>query len=594
MSEKAERRLAAIVSADVVGYSRLIEADEEGTIAALRDHREQVFDRKIGEYDGRVANTAGDSLLIEFSSAVDALRCATEVQQETAHRNEKVPEELRLEFRIGINVGDVVVQGDDLLGDGVNIAARLQSLADPGGICISASVREHVTGKLDFDYTDLGKLRLKNIERSVRAYELAGTSDAHPRIRQPVALSDGGDSTFDASPFKRPSIIVMPFKDLGGADETSLAEGLRLSLHSVLIKLPGFFLLHTATVEGYRGQDYSAVDVGKEIDVQYVVSGAVQCARERVRVMVELTDTSAQQLVWGETYDRILTDIFDLQDEISLEIVKALDIELRAGDVGRLRFSTISNPSAREFLHRGVSHLYQGDRENTLRARRLMEKVDEIEPNVPACLGMIALTYWREAKFGWSDDPSASLKAAADYARRTIDLGDPEGVGHTIMGYVHLHQRRHDEAMASSIEAQSRRPSCPLSNGLLAEVMRYCGKPDEAIMRMKDAMKLSRTFPPWMINNLAASLRDDDQIKASISAAKEAVQLFPDDLDGLVTLCCDYDLSSMPADAEAMAQQILSTDPAFSVVRYAESQPYADQAVSNRIVESLKRAGLPE
>ena len=594
MSEKVERKLAAIISADVVGYSRLIEADEEGTIAALKDHREQVFDRKIGEHNGRVANTAGDSLLVEFSSAVDALRCATEVQKETARRNEKLPDECRLDFRIGINVGDVVVHGDDLLGDGVNIAARLQSLADPGGICISASVREHVTGKLDFDYSDLGEQRLKNIERSVQAYGLAGPSGADPCVRRPVDLSERGESTFDTSPFKRPSIIVMPFKDLGGADETSLAEGLRLSLHSVLIKLPGFFLLHAGAVEEYRGQDYSAVNVGKEIDVQYVVSAAVQCSGERVRVMVELTDTSAQQLVWGETYDRILTDIFDLQDEISLEIVKALDIELRAGDVGRLRFSTISNPSAREFLHRGISHLYQGDSENTLRARRLMEKVDEIEPNVPACQGMIALTHWREAKFGWSNDPSASLKAAADYAQRTIDLGDPEGVGHTIMGYVHLHQRRHDDAMASSVEAQSRRPSCPLSNGLLAEVMRYCGRPDEAIMRMKDAMKLSRTFPPWMINNLAASLRDDNQIEASISAAKEAAQLFPDDLDGLVTLCCDYSLSSMPAKAEAVAKKILSAEPAFSVVRYAESQPYADHDVSDRIVECLKRAGLPE
>jgi len=582
------------MSADVAGYSRLMGADEDGTIATLRDCRERIIDPMLDRHGGRVANTAGDSLLVEFASALDAVSCAREMQREIADSNADIPADRRLEFRIGINVGDVVIQGDDLLGDGVNVAARLQSTAEPGDICISASVYDQIVGKLAVKLIDLGELKLKNIERPIRAYALVEAREDHPDGGQTPSLPADDKPPFDINRFKRLSIIVMPFKDLGDAANTSLAEGLRLSLHSVLIKLPGFFLLHTGVVEKYRGQTYSAAAVGSEIDVRYVVSGAVQCARERVRVIVELTDSVAQEVVWGETYDRVLNDIFDLQDEIAREIVDALDIKLRSGEAGRIRFEMALDPAAREYVYRGISHLYRGDRENTLQARRLFEKVEQIEPDIAVCAGMIALTYWRESRFGWSDDPQASLGMAANYAQRAVDLGDPEGMGHTIMGYVQLQRRQHDEAMASSIEALSRRPSCPLANGLLAEMMRYCGNPAQSILRMQEAMKLARNFPPWMIDNLAASLRDNNQVKASISTSSEARRLFPDNVEVLTTLCCDYSLSSMSKEADAVARQILAVDPTFSIARYAQNQPYKDQDVLDRIVESLRSAGLPE
>lgn len=571
-----------------------MEADEEGTIEALRAHREGVFDPKIAAYRGRIANTAGDSLLVEYTSAVDALRCAIDVQRAVALRNATVPEDRRLEFRIGINIGDVVVQGDDLLGDGVNIAARLQSLSEAGSICISASVYDQVSGKLEIDLEDLGEVKLKNIERSVRAYEVKNVLGTRGKPRPSPPPPSDGAKAIDFSRFERASIVVLPFRDLGGVERDSLAEGLRLSLHSVLIKLPGFFLLHTATVESYRGGDVSAVDAGEAIDVRYVVGGAVQRSGERIRITIELTDVSTRQLIWGERFDRTVEDIFDLQDEVALEIVNAIGIELRAGEAGRLRFQTIASPRELAYLHRAISHLYRGTREDTALARQWGEKVEAVEPGAPVCLGLIAITHWRDAKFGWTDDPRASLKRAADYAQRTIDLGDPEGIGHTIMGYVRLYERRHDEALAASMEARSRRPSCPLSNGLLAEVMRYCGKPDQAITRMNEAMKLSRTFPPWMINTLAASLRDNNEIEASISAANEATRMFPDDLDSLITLCGDYILSASTKEARKVAQQILRSDPSFSIACYAESQPYKDTAALDRIVESLERAGLPD
>ncbi|WP_436638032.1 adenylate/guanylate cyclase domain-containing protein [Microbaculum sp. FT89] len=594
MSKSTGRRLAAIVSADVVGYARLVGADEDGTIATLRTYRAGIIEPLLRRHGGRIANTAGDSLLIEFASAVDAVRCAAAMQREIAARNADVPTDRRLEFRIGINVGDVVVQGDDLLGDGVNVAARLEATAEPGSLCVSAAVHDQIAGKLALDFVDLGELRLKNIERPVRAYALLDDAEAHPNGRAAAVSSKEAGAAFDFDKFKRLSIVVMPFRDLGGAEEGALAEGLRLSLHSVLIKLPGFFLLHTGAVEDYRGQAYSAVDVGHQIDVRYVVGAAVQRAGDRVRVIVELTDTRAREVVWGETYDRVLDDVFRLQDEIAREIVNALDVTLRAGDVGRILFEATSDPSVREYLHRGVSHLYRGDRDNTSKARQLLETVERVEPDLATCVGMIAMTHWRDARFGWSADPQASLEKAADYARRAVELGDSEGLGHVVLGYVELHRRRHEAAMALCVEALSRRPSCPLSNGLLAEVLRYCGNPGGSIARMKEAMKLARTFPPWMIDNLAASLRDNDQVKASISVANEAARLFPDNIDVLVTLCCDYGYCAMPKAARAAAGQILAADPAFSIDRYAQSQPYKDRAVLGHIVESLRQAGLAD
>ncbi len=402
MSERTQRRLAAIVSADVVGYSRLMGADETGTLVALRAHRAELIDGKIAEHGGRIVKTMGDGLLLEFPSVIEATQCSVEIQQGMTERNENISEDRRIVFRFGVNLGDVIIEGEDIFGDGINIAARLQSLAEPGDICISASVYDQITGKLEFDFTDLGELALKNIERPIRAYSLMCDFSAGTNERRPYAVANGAGGEFDLSNFERPSIIVMPFRDLGGGNQDSLAEGLRLCLHSVLIKMSGLFLLHTAQVEGYRGRDYSLEEIGKEIGVRYVVGGAVQRSGERVRVTIELTDTSVKQLIWGERYDRVVNDIFDLQDEVALEIVKALDIELRVGEFGRQLFPKISKPLAREYFHRGISHFYKGSRDDSITARQLLEKLDEIQPDVPICLGLIAATHWRDAKFGWS------------------------------------------------------------------------------------------------------------------------------------------------------------------------------------------------
>lgn len=593
MVEGTQRRLAAIVSADVVGYSRLMGIDEAGTLATLRAHRQTLIDPAIAQHGGRIVKTMGDGLLLEFPSVVNAVECCVQVQRGMIERNRGVNEDRRITFRIGVNLGDIIIDGDDIHGDGVNVAARLQGMAEPECICVSASVFEQVTGKLDLEFVDLGNQTLKNIERPVRVYSLTApiSNDAsEPVPRVPLA---GIVDDIDFSGFERPSVIVMPFKDLGGAEQGSLAEGLRLCLHSVLIKMSGLFLVHTTVAEGFRGRDYSHAEVGQEINVRYVIEGAVQRSGDRVRVTIELTDTVRQQLKWGERYDRVLEDIFDLQDEVALEIVKALDIELRAGAYVRHLFPKTTNRLAREKFHRAISHFYKGAPGDSHIARQLLTEFGELEPDVPLCLGLIAVTHWRDAKFGWSDDPVESLHKAEEFAERTIALGDPEGLGYTIMANISLHQQQHERALTAAEEAIERRPSCPLANGLHAEVMQYSGRPDEAIAGMKAAIRLSRSFPPWILNTLASSLRDNKEIEESITVANEAVRLAPDTLDALVTLCSDYSLASMHHDAKRIGRQIVRIDPSFSVKRYADGQPYKDKAMLQRIVDGLSSAGLP-
>jgi class 3 adenylate cyclase/tetratricopeptide (TPR) repeat protein len=547
-----QRKLVAIVAADVAGYSRLMGADEEYTIAALHAHRREVIDPKLGAYNGRIANTAGDSLLIEFTSAIDALRCAIEVQREVASRNIDVPPDRRLHFRVGINVGEVVAHGEDLLGDEVNVAARLESMAEPGGICFSAAVHDLVTGKIEGKFTELGELTLKNIDRPVRAYALASVGSGESKALHQANASVGG--AVDNGQFERPSIVIMPFKDLGGGEQGSLAEGIRLGLHSMLVKLSGLFLLHTGTVENYRGQDVSANQVGREINVRNVVEGTVRTAGDRVRITIQVTDALTGQLILAEHFDRVLDDIFALEDEIALEIVGALEIELRSGETGRAWWRGITDPAARIYVHQGLSHLYKATDDDNVAARRVLEKLDALQLDMSQCLGLLALTHLRDAQF---------------------------------------YQRRHQEALNSCSEALARRPSCPMANGLLAEVMQFCGEPGQAIAQIRNAIRHVRASPPWMINILAASFRDNDDIDAAISTAKEAVRLFPDELYGRVVLCGALALVTAEGAAAELAQEIVRIDPSFTISRYAETLPYEDKATLDRITEGLDRAGLP-
>lgn len=420
----------------------------------------------------------------------------------------------------------------------------------------------------------------------------SGGQNAVSRIPEASEPNFGVD--FDLSHFDRPSVVIMPFKAFGSDDQEILADGIRITLHSMLVKLSGLFLLHSGTVEAYRGQDVTAVDVGRTLDVQYVIEGAVQYWAEQVRVSVQITDVRQGQIIWAEIYDRVLDNVFDLEDEIARAFLIALDIELRSGEKGRVWNNNLNNPITQEIAHRAVSHLYKGTTADNVEARRLYEELVAMKPDWAQGLGMIALTHWRDAQFGWSSDSSISSEKAASFAQRAVELGDSDGIALAVTGHSLLYQRRHDDALQAASEARMRRPSCPLSNAQLAEVLQYCGDPGRGIQQIREALQLVRLFPPWMTTILAACYRDNDEIEASIAVAKDAIRRNPNELDGRIILCCCYQQIEMKAAAENLGQQINQIDPSFTISRFSASQPYKDSRRLDRIADQLRESGLPE
>ncbi len=587
------RRLAAIALADVAGYSRLMGEDEEGTLAALKLHRRELFDPKIEAHRGRIVKTIGDGILIECPSVVEAVRCCLEVQQGMAERNKSVPDARRIQFRVGVNLGDIIIDGGDIFGDGVNIAARLEAMAPPGGICISGAVREQVRRKLHLDLEDLGQRALKNIEEPVRAYRIVRGGGS----QKPGAPTDAAAASADAGLAlpQRPSIAILPFKNLNRDVENDfIADGIALGIQTLLVQLSGLFLVNACSDQGYREGKKTAAEAVRELPVRYVMEGTAQRSGQRVRVTVQLTDLRDGAVVWAERYDRELEDVFALQDHVTQQVISALNIELVFRDLGRLLTGNLSGGGAWEYFLRGVSHLYKFNKEDNGRARVMFEKLYALHPDKVQGPGYIGLTHWVDATRGWAESPADSLKQAAEWAAKAVEYDDNDGLGHVIMGYVRLHEGRHDEALALCEKAVEYRASCPAALGQIASVQLYCGDARGAVRSARESLAVRIMHPPLLINLLAAAYRDSGEIGLSIPAAREAVRLDPQHTDALATLCSDYVLAGEDEDAHRVAHEIIAIDPAFQISRYAANQPYRDKSRLEHIVATLRSAGLPD
>lgn len=588
-----ERRLTTILVADVVGYSRLMHEDEEETLTVLREHRRVLIDPTIAKYNGRIVKSLGDGILVEFGSVVDAVRCAITVQEGMNQRNVDVVDDRKMFFRIGVNLGDVIVADDDIYGDGVNIAARLETLSDSGGICISGAVHEQLSGKITQDFEDMGEQALKNIENPVRTYRISvgdNNRTISKRERSSLGVTDLG---FGAP--TRPSIVILPFNVVSGeSDQQHLAEGLRLGILSSLVQLSGLFLVSTDAVNKYRDKDISAEDVGTAVDVDYVLGGAVQQAGRHLRATLQLTDVADNTIVWSERYDCDIDDIFKIQDEVTQEVLISLNIKLVAGETGRIWFDGITDPKAREYYHRGISHIYAGTKDDNIAALRQLHEFYRVQPDTDHAPSFIALIHLVDAIFGWSESYEKSLEQAAEWAEIAIKYERNNGIGYIVIGHLNLLRNKHDEALENCEKAIGIRPSCSFTHGILAGVQNYCGDSANAIKHAREALLLERIYPPWVINILAAAYRDDGKIKLSIPAAVEALRLDPLQMEARVILCSDYGLEESRDEAQRIAQEILVADPTFRLSEYAETKPYRYNDMRERIIEALLNAGLPE
>ncbi|MEJ2122869.1 MAG: adenylate/guanylate cyclase domain-containing protein [Alphaproteobacteria bacterium] len=582
------RRLTTIVAADVAGFSRLMGADEEGTLDALRAHRSQLIDPKIAEHGGRIANTAGDSLLIEFSSVVEALRCAAGVQRGMRQRNAEIADDRRIEFRIGINVGDVLSQGEDLLGDGVNVAARLEELARPGEVWISGTAYDQVKSKTDFDLEALGKLELKNISEPVMAYRVRPDDEG---IVLPELRTVGEDLPLP----QVPSIVILPFKNLSGdPKQDHLAEGFRLDIQAALIKVPELFLIATGTANNYRTSNVDAEQAGREMGVRFVLEGGIRKSGESIRLNVELTDSIARQVIWAERYDRTLDDVLTVSDEVAIELIDAVGLKLVIGEESRVFQNTLKSFEVKELLYQGLNLAWSMTKDGNAAARNLFEEVARLQPDSPVGPTQIAYSHWMDVFVGWSDAKDESLRQAMEWAQKALKFEVTNGLAHVVVAYDHLMNRHHDDALATSYLSVERRPNCPAANGFLANVLLYSGQPADSVETIKKALRLSPIYPPWFINVLAAAYRDNGDIERSILTAKKSIDLNPGNIDARMILCAAYMRGDRPDQAKMLAREVISIDPNFSIAGYIGNLPYRDRDTLSRLSLNLREAGLPD
>lgn len=592
MDDRLPRKLAAILYADVVGYSRLTGEDEDTTHRKLSEYLD-LISVTVEAHRGRVMHYAGDAVLAKFEAVVDAVSSAADIQTQLADRNEGLPDEHKVRFRIGVNLGDVIEDRGDIYGDGVNIAARLESLAEPGGICISEAVRSAVRKKLNLVYKDMGEQALKNIEEPVRVFHVYAP-DCIPATPGPANAIPSASSLEFSLP-DRPSVAILPFKSLGAdPNQDYLADGIRFGIQATLVQLSGLFLVNAPALNAYRERDVSATSAGAELNVRYVLEGAVQQAGNRIRATLQLNDVDTKQTIWAERYDRTVEDVFKLQDEIVREVVESLSIKLLSNEINRVWFGKLKSPEAREFYYRGSSHLYEGNEKDNAVARHMFEELYRVQPDSVLGPSNVSVTHWLDASFGWTDSPAKSIEQASAWAKKAMQYDDNNGIGHAVYGHLQLLDGKHDEALAICSKGVELRSSCPLAHGLLALVLNYCGDARAAVKSVREALELERVYPAWMINVLAAAYRDCGEVELSISAAKESVRLDPQKNDARLILCSDYNLAADHDQARSVADAIIAKDPAFRLSTYAKTQPYKNPEPLERVIGSLREAGLPD
>ena len=625
--EGFKRKLTAILSADVEGYSRLMGEDEEATVRTLTTYRE-VMTTLIQQHNGKVLDSPGDNLLAEFVSVVDAVQCAVAVQKEFQARNVEMPESRRMEFRIGINLGDVIEEKERIYGDGVNIAARLEGLAKPGGICISKTAFDHIESKLPYGYEFIGDQTVKNIAKPVGAYQVvmeprvtvAGEPEEEkpaPVRRMPILIGavavlllaaavgiwqfymrrptiEPASVEKMAYPLPdKPSIAVLPFVNMSGDSEQEyFSDGLTEEIITALSKIRNVFVIARNSTFSYKSKPVKVQQVAEELGVRYVIEGSIRKAEDRVRITAQLIDALTGYHLWAERYDRTMKDIFALQDEITEEIVTALDVKLVRGEQARLWRKSLKNPKARDFYYRGREKWHRSTKESLAEARQLFEQVIELEPDSPLGYVGAAQSHWFDAWRGFSKDPARSLKRAAALAQKAIILDDNSADAHAVLGWIYLIKRQFEKAIAEGERAVSISPNgADIAFGA-AIIFMFYSRPNEAIILAKKAMRLNPIPPVGYFNILGVSYRESKQYEESISTLKEGIARDPEHVQSRYALVTTYCATEQYEEARAEAREIFKIDPRFNLEQYTKRLPYKDREVNERLLTDLRKAGL--
>ena len=586
-----KRRLAAIFAADVVGYSRLIRSDEERTLQQMRTMRKEIVEPAFSEHEGRVVKWMGDGVLVEFASAVDAVACASHIQSAITAHNGSVPDDERITYRIGINLGDVVVEGDDIHGDGVNVAARLEALSDPGGICISDAVHEQIRHRLDTQFDDAGNQQVKNIEDPIRVWKWAAVARTADQVDQ------SADETKDISAPSLPdipSIAVLPFDNMSGDSEQEyFADGMTEDLITDLSKLSGLMVIGRNSSFAYKGKAVDLRRIGRELGVHYVLEGSIRKAGKRIRLNAQLIDTANGSHVWANRRDGTLDDVFDLQDEITREIVEALSVQLREGEEKRLNSQYTDNTEARDwFLRARIRYREPGPQANA-EAQELFSHALDADPDFAYAMAVRSYLKFHAWFFKWNTHPGALAEALAE-AERAAGIDPNLAAAHAFLGWMHMWGEGLDRALREHEIALSLDPNSADGHLWQASSLIYAGRPEQAIAPMDRAMRLEPHTPPIYLLNYGHILLQLDRHDEAIDYLRAAIRKAPQFPMNYIFMAAAKTAQGKLEEAREAGSTLLNLIPAATVSALNRQMPYARDENRRKVVEGLRAAGLPD
>jgi len=629
MQEGFKRKLTAVFSADVAGYSRLMGDDESATVETLEAFKAVMY-ALIKQHRGRVIDSPGDNLLAEFASVVDAVKCAVAVQEELRIRNEPLPQERRMFFRIGINLGDVIEEQGRIYGDGVNIAARLEALADPGGICISKTVFDQVETKLPLTYQSIGEQAVKNIARPIPVFKVlmepeesvAGTKPRSPDTpwwrRHRILVGAGVFvvlgaivglvvwSSHRGAPLVRPpsvaqeaaspekkSLAVLPFSNLSGDPaQEYLADGLSEDLITALAAIPRLMVIARNSSFTYKGKSPNIQQVGQELGVQYILEGSIQTEASRVRITAQLIDAATGSHLWAERYDRELKEIFSLQDEITLKILRSLQVAIGEAD----RHTTAKKPpkslDAYLKLLKGKALFSSSTWADNEKARQLYQEAVLLDPTYQPGYTLLARTYLREVWLGWSKGSKEPLHKALELAEKAMAMDPSDAGARALLSQLYLAQGLHEKAMAEAERAIALSGS--LVDGYLALGMsqHFAGKYPEAVRTYQEAVRLDPDTPAGLLYRLGNSYLMMGQYKEAEARYRQALARNPRNIWVQLGLVALYSMSGNEKEARATAENVRAANPSFSLKNLEELSPYKDPSEKQRLFDALRKAGL--
>jgi len=623
--EGFKRKLTTILSADVVGYSRLMEDNEEATIQTLNTYRNSMS-TLIEQHSGRVVDMTGDNLMAEFSSVVDAVKCAVEAQKEIGERNADLPENRRMLFRIGVNLGDIVEEDNRIYGDGVNIAARLEGMAEGGGICISGTAYDQLKNKLELGYEYLGEHSVKNIAAPVRVYKVLmepeavgkiigekrktkrwmavaaaviifiGLAGWYLYIEQSKRIAPASVEKMAYPLPDKPSIAVLPFDNLSGDSEQEyFSDGITEQIITSLSKVPNIFVIAHDSTFAYKGKSLKIQQIAEELAVRYVLEGSVQRSGERVRITVQLIDATNGHHLWAENYDRKLMDIFALQDEIAMKIMAELQVEIAEADWGRYSSIKTTNLKAYEKYLKGNEHLYRRTTADTLEARRLAQEASALDPEYGGAYTLLAHTHLDDVWFNRTKDRDKSINTAEQLTLKAIDLSGQDTITHRLLSMVFLLRNQYDKALIEAQKAIELSPNSAVDHFYMGMVLRFTGRYDEAIIYLEKAIRINPVTPIMYLNNLAFAYAFSGQYEKAIPLWNRAIEHNPDYLFAYCGLTFAYQMSGNESKAREAAAQVLRIKPNYSVERDAgKANPFKDADIRKRFLDAQRKAGLPD